>query len=170
MPQAEASIVQAPFKSAACVEADGTTRSIDSIDKLKVLMGLSDLMANRLQQPFDRAAAPSMACRIAFKQHGVRRVSMPFVDPGQCSCANHRSGPPPAPGFALEFACAEKPISPSARTPSPHRPIRAQKFRLRRRANQWPFFVRPASTRGAYRDRHGRWMRDAMDALPSPDE
>jgi hypothetical protein len=28
----------------------------------------------------------------------------------------------------------------------------------------------PASTGGAYRDRHGRWMRDAMDALVSPGE
>jgi len=25
--------------------------------------------------------------------------------------------------------------------------------------------ARPASIRGAYRDRHGRWVRDAMDAL-----
>jgi hypothetical protein len=28
----------------------------------------------------------------------------------------------------------------------------------------------PASTRGAYRDRHGRWVRDAMDAGVSKDE
>src|SRR6202012_2732304 len=26
------------------------------------------------------------------------------------------------------------------------------------------YFAHPASTRGAYRDRHGRWKRDAMDA------
>ena len=32
------------------------------------------------------------------------------------------------------------------------------------------YFARPASTRGAYRDRHGRWKRDAMDALTLPDE
>jgi hypothetical protein len=28
----------------------------------------------------------------------------------------------------------------------------------------------PAPTRGAYRDRHGRWVRDAMDALATQDE
>ena len=28
----------------------------------------------------------------------------------------------------------------------------------------------PASTRGAYRDRHGRWKRDAVDAVVSRDE
>jgi hypothetical protein len=27
-----------------------------------------------------------------------------------------------------------------------------------------------ARSRGAFRDRHERWMRDAMDALVSPDE
>ena len=37
--------------------------------------------------------------------------------------------------------------------------------RLRRRANQWPQSARLVPTRGAYRDRHGRWARDAMDAL-----
>ena len=36
--------------------------------------------------------------------------------------------------------------------------------------NQWPFFARPAPIRGALRDRHGCWVRDAMDALASPDE
>ena len=35
-------IVQAPFKSAACVEADCVTRSSDSTTGLKVLMKLSD--------------------------------------------------------------------------------------------------------------------------------
>jgi hypothetical protein len=30
--------------------------------------------------------------------------------------------------------------------------------------NQWLPFAYPASARGAYRDRHGRWERDAMDA------
>jgi hypothetical protein len=29
---------------------------------------------------------------------------------------------------------------------------------------------RPASSRGAFRDRHGRWVRDAMDALAAQDE
>jgi hypothetical protein len=29
---------------------------------------------------------------------------------------------------------------------------------------------RPALTRGAYRDRHGRWVRDAVDAAVSQDE
>jgi hypothetical protein len=28
----------------------------------------------------------------------------------------------------------------------------------------------PASTKGAYRDRHGRWKRDAVDAVVSLDE
>src|SRR6185437_3755237 len=42
VPQAEASSVQAPFKSAACVEPDCVTRSINSTDGLKVLMKLSD--------------------------------------------------------------------------------------------------------------------------------
>jgi hypothetical protein len=33
------------------------------------------------------------------------------------------------------------------------------------------FMVRhPASTGGAYRDRRGRWMWDAMDVLVSPNE
>jgi len=41
-PQAEASIVQAPFKSAACVEADCVTRSTNSTNGLKVLIKLSD--------------------------------------------------------------------------------------------------------------------------------
>jgi hypothetical protein len=43
-------------------------------------------------------------------------------------------------------------------------------MRLRRRANQWFLFARLALTRGAYRDRHGRWARDAMDAVVWPDE
>jgi hypothetical protein len=30
--------------------------------------------------------------------------------------------------------------------------------------NQWLSFLRPALTRGAFRDRHERWARDAMDA------
>src|ERR1700760_205517 len=33
---------------------------------------------------------------------------------------------------------------------------------LPRRANHWFQSSRLASTRGAYRDRHGRWMRDAV--------
>ena len=37
-------------------------------------------------------------------------------------------------------------------------------MRLRRRANQWFLFARLAPTRGAFRDRHERWVRDAMDA------
>jgi hypothetical protein len=41
-PQAEASIVQAPFKSAACIEADCVTRSTNVTKGLKVLMKLSD--------------------------------------------------------------------------------------------------------------------------------
>jgi hypothetical protein len=42
---------------------------------------------------------------------------------------------------------------------------------LRRRANQWFLFARPcARSGGAFRDRHERWVRDAMDALASPDE
>jgi hypothetical protein len=40
-----------------------------------------------------------------------------------------------------------------------------RQFRLHRRANQWLQSARLASTRGAYRDRHGRRKRDAMDAL-----
>jgi len=32
------------------------------------------------------------------------------------------------------------------------------------------FLLCSASARGAYRDRHGRWARDATDALVSPDE
>ena len=39
-----------------------------------------------------------------------------------------------------------------------------QTFLLRRRANQNHAPARPAPTRGAFRDRHGRWERDAMDA------
>jgi hypothetical protein len=37
------------------------------------------------------------------------------------------------------------------------------RVRLPRRANQWLESARLASTRGAYRDRHGRRKRDAMD-------
>jgi len=40
----------------------------------------------------------------------------------------------------------------------------AQIFLLRRRANQNHPPARPALARGALRDRHGRWARDAMDA------
>ena len=40
-----------------------------------------------------------------------------------------------------------------------------EKIPLRRRANQWPSFARPAPIRGAARDRHGRWERDAMGVL-----
>jgi hypothetical protein len=36
--------------------------------------------------------------------------------------------------------------------------------------NQRQISPRPALTRGAYRDRHERWVRDAMDALASQDE
>jgi hypothetical protein len=46
----------------------------------------------------------------------------------------------------------------------PFHPAFRKKFRLRRRANQWPQFARPAP-QGAYRDRHGRWRQDAMDAF-----
>jgi hypothetical protein len=38
---------------------------------------------------------------------------------------------------------------------------------LRRRANQWFLFARLAPTRGAFRDRHERWVRDAVDVLAS---
>src|SRR5262249_32740717 len=38
-------------------------------------------------------------------------------------------------------------------------------FLLRRRANQNDPRARPVPTRGALRDRHERWARDAMDAL-----
>src|SRR5580704_5080095 len=41
-PHGEPSTVQAPFKSAACVEADCVTRSTKSTNGLKVLMKLSD--------------------------------------------------------------------------------------------------------------------------------
>src|SRR6476619_2175873 len=50
-PQAETSTVQAPFKSAACVEADCVTRSTNSTNGLKMLMKLSDQMVNRLPEP-----------------------------------------------------------------------------------------------------------------------
>jgi hypothetical protein len=42
--------------------------------------------------------------------------------------------------------------------------LHAKNMRLRRRANQWFLFARLAPTRGAYRDRHERWVRDAVDA------
>ena len=45
-----------------------------------------------------------------------------------------------------------------------------QKIPLPRRANQWPLFARLAPTRGALRDRHECWARDAMGVLMSPDE
>jgi hypothetical protein len=35
--------------------------------------------------------------------------------------------------------------------------------------NQWLNSSRPASMRGAFRDRHGRWVRDAMDAAAAQD-
>jgi len=42
LPQVDASIAQAPFKSAACVEIDRVTRSTNSTNGLKLLMKLSD--------------------------------------------------------------------------------------------------------------------------------
>jgi len=36
--------------------------------------------------------------------------------------------------------------------------------------NQRHISRRPASPRGAFRDRHERWVRDAVDALVSQDE
>ena len=36
--------------------------------------------------------------------------------------------------------------------------------------NQLHVSACPVPTRGAYRDRHGRWVRDAMDALVTQDE
>ena len=40
-----------------------------------------------------------------------------------------------------------------------------RKIPLPRRANQWPLFARLAPTRGALRDRHECWARDAMGVL-----
>jgi hypothetical protein len=70
-----------------------------------------------------------------------------------------------------EIACAKKSqfrelIQIACSLPGPLRQI----FRLRRRANQWLLFARPALDRGALRDRHERWLRDAMDVLASHDE
>ena len=56
------------------------------------------------------------------------------------------------------------------RTDLPVVPTCRRRIRLRRRANQKHFSARPASARGAFRDRHGRWKRDAMDAHGRADE
>src|SRR5579871_1766279 len=55
VPHAEVSSVQAPFKSAACVEADCATRSINRTRGLKFFMRLSDSTLNLLPNPFDQA-------------------------------------------------------------------------------------------------------------------
>jgi hypothetical protein len=45
-----------------------------------------------------------------------------------------------------------------------------QKYRLPPDPNQQYMFSRPAPHRGAFRDRHGRWRRDAVDARRRADE
>jgi hypothetical protein len=86
---------------------------------------------------------------------GFRRLPaamlQPVKRPAACTCAETES---------LRAASIR-----SGASPDP-----TQKFRLRRRANQWPLFARLAPTRGALRDRHECWARDAMGALASPDE
>jgi hypothetical protein len=44
-------------------------------------------------------------------------------------------------------------------------PICRRPLLLRRRANHNDPLARPAAARGALRDRHERWKRDAMDAM-----
>jgi hypothetical protein len=46
----------------------------------------------------------------------------------------------------------------------------SQRSILIARANQLHFYRHPAPTRGAYRDRHGRWARGAMDVKVPQDE
>jgi hypothetical protein len=45
-----------------------------------------------------------------------------------------------------------------------------QKYFASHRPSIGGYFRRPASIRGAYRDRHGRWVRDAVDAMAAQDE
>jgi len=47
---------------------------------------------------------------------------------------------------------------------------RARKYSYLRKSEIMGLCAHPASAGGAYRDRHGRGKRDAMDALVSPDE
>jgi hypothetical protein len=46
----------------------------------------------------------------------------------------------------------------------------AKIFSFSSAANHFTVHRHPAPARGAYRDRHGRWARDAMDAGMSKDE
>jgi hypothetical protein len=43
-----------------------------------------------------------------------------------------------------------------------------QNYHLLRRANHWLQFARPVLPEGRTRNRHGRWVQDAMDAFASP--
>jgi len=57
------------------------------------------------------------------------------------------------------------------RTDLPVVPIGRRRASLWRRANHGHFFPRPVPVdRGAYRDRHERWVRDAMDERCVTDE
>jgi hypothetical protein len=61
--------------------------------------------------------------------------------------------------------CANMESLRAASTRSGASPLPAQKIPLRRRANHWSLFARLAPTRGALRDRHECWARDAMGVL-----
>jgi hypothetical protein len=67
------------------------------------------------------------------------------------------------PSPALAIACKAKfgePDQSDLPCPVPFQKI----FRFPRRANHLYKFARPAPHRGAFRDRHGRRVRDAVDA------
>ncbi len=49
-------------------------------------------------------------------------------------------------------------------------PLCRRRAALPKTPNQWLPSARPALSRGALRDRHGRWVRDAVDAVATQDE
>ena len=109
---------------------------------------------------------------IAPRHSGMRRRRRPGIHSTTCAVAKWISG------FARSLSSRARSRDPVARpgmTSSgakciPHRhnlpvaPICRTSFSLRRRANQNDALACLALIRGAARDRHGRWERDAMDA------
>src|ERR1700688_2595538 len=81
------------------------------------------------------------------RQSGHRRMNLPPVQKKTSTIVSSRSRTRPRANHRP--AC-----------PAPFAKI----FSFSSAANHFTVLRHPALTRGAYRDRHGRWVRDAMDA------
>jgi len=70
----------------------------------------------------------------------------------------------------LLTACAKRKNSPVQSTRFYLSSPRGKNKSLRADPKSHPYFAHPVPPRGAYRDRYGRWVRDAVDAAVSTDE